>query len=240
MLPVLIVEDDHNSAELLKEMIKGLYDDIHILGIIDNVDEAIEFIHKHKPKILFLDINIDIRSGFEIIRKTNSDNYVTIVTTAYSEHAIEAIKNQAVDFILKPYEFEELRLAVEKARKALVIKDQLNNNTANPLEKISIHTNEGIMLLNKADITYIKAFSNYSDIKLNTGETIVASKVLSSFEEILRNDQFFRVHKSYLVNLKEIKKYQKGRGGNVTMNDNSIIPVSVSKKHELLEMLDIL
>lgn len=241
MIKALIIEDNRKSAELLKGYIDNLFSDIAIIGIASTVDEAVALIYDNKPSLVFLDINLQLESGFDVLKKTNNDDYEVIVTTAYSEYSLQAIKNSAIDYILKPYELEELKSAVNKARKQLDLKQLTRNNPSSQSvkldDRIFIPTLDGLIFVVIDEIVCIVADSCYSEFHMTNGVKIVSSKGLTVYEEILKNRLFLRVHKSYLINLKHIKKYQRGRGGAVTMANGKIIKVGESKKDELLKHL---
>ena len=241
MLKAIIIEDNRKSAELLQEYIKNLFCDVSITGIAKTVDEAADIIFKEKPNLVFLDINLQEESGFDILKRTNPDDYEVIVTTAYSEHSLQAIKNSAIDYILKPYDTEDLKKAVAKARKQIGLKqssrivDAAEHGKLD--DRIYVSTLDGLIFLKMDDIVCIEADSSYSEFHLLNGSKVVTSKRLSIYEEQLKNHLFIRVHKSYLINLKHIARYQRGRGGYLEMSNGMIIKVGESKKEELLKHL---
>ncbi|MGE0076752.1 MAG: LytR/AlgR family response regulator transcription factor [Bacteroidales bacterium] len=241
MIKALIIEDNKKSAELLKGYIINLFNDIEIVGIANTVDDAVTLIYENRPSLIFLDINLQLESGFDVLKKTNSEDYEVIVTTAYSEYSLQAIKNSAIDYILKPYDVEELKNAVGKARKQIELKqlsrDVSNNHSEKLEDRIFISTLDGLIFVIIDDIVCVAADSSYSEFYMVNGTKIVSSKGLSVYEEILKNRLFLRVHKSYLINLKQIKKYQRGRSGCLTMSNGMVIKVGDSKKDELLKYL---
>lgn len=239
MIRTLIVEDNKKSAELLKSFISNLFCDIEIVGIAATVDEAVSIIYNQKPSLVFLDINLQHESGFDVLKKTNTDEYVLIVTTAYSEYSLQAIKNSAIDYILKPYDIEELKVAVAKAKKQIELKQITDSTTI--IEKLNdrifISTLEGLIFIKIDEIVCVAADSSYSEFHLINGKKEISSKSLSVYEDILKDHLFIRVHKSYLINLKHIKKYQRGRGGYVCMANDMVVKVGESKKDELMKYL---
>ncbi len=239
MIKALIIEDVKKTAELLKAMLNKLFNDLEIVGIANNVKEGVNLIHQLKPEIVFLDINLNKEIGFDVLKQTNPENYEIIVTTAHSEHAIQSIKEAAIDFLLKPYGFEELRTAVKKALKKIDLKNQLKQKTniSNEINKLYVPTIEGLIFIDIAQIIFMRANEGYTEIKLLDNSRIVSSKRLIYYGEILSNKHFLRVHKSYIINLKFINKYQKGRRGCLTMVDNTIIPIAENKKSMLMNIL---
>lgn len=240
-LRTVIVEDEHKSAELLEQMLQNLYDNIEIVAIADNIEEAINYIHTEKPNIVFLDINVNSQNGFEVVRNTNSAEYELIITTAYSKYAIQAIKNSAIDFLLKPYDFKDLKEAIDKAVKQLSLKakQKQQNSVKESKKRLSVPTNEGFIIINLAEVSCIKANSNNTDFILTNGKSYKVMKSISDYDEMLSPQGFYRPHKSFIINIKHVVKYEKGRGGSLFMVDGSEIPVSKNKKMEILNILGI-
>jgi len=243
LLKALIIEDEPQSAFVLTEMLNNLYSDIEVLEVANTLDKGIKIIQNEKPNIIFLDINVGTDCGFEIIRKTNPKSYEIIVVTAHKDHAFQAIKNSAVDFILKPYDFDDIKIAVEKAINSLQLKASSNLFGAKgnkELNRLTVNTSEGIIFIDFESIIYVKADTSYSEFLLTDDKKIVSTKNISYYESGLLQNTFFRIHKSYIINLKQIKLFQKGRrSGSITMNNNETLPVARDKKKELIEILKI-
>lgn len=241
MIKTLIVEDNRKSAELLSSYISNLFTDMQVVGIASNVDDAVDLIYKEKPSIVFLDINLQQEIGFDVLKRTNAEEYEVIVTTAFSEYSLQAIKASAVDYILKPYDVEELKNAVKKAKNQLDLKrTQKGIQDIGTLDdRIFVSTLEGLIFLMIDDIVCVSADTSYSEFYIKDGKKVVSSKGLSNYEEILKPHLFLRVHKSYLVNLRHIVKYQRGRGGYLCLSNGMTVKVGESKKDELQKYLKI-
>jgi len=241
MIKTAIVEDNYKSAELLESHIANLFTDLKIVGLAETIDEALKLIYNEKPELIFLDINLNDECGFDILNKTNTDEYEFIITTAYSDYAIRAIKNSAIDFILKPYEVEELKSAVDKARKKIEFKrmsiDAPKTNSNKLIDRLFVSVSNELIVIKIDEIVFVEGDSSYSEFHMINGTKIVSSKRLAIYEDHLKNHLFVRVHKSYLVNLNYIKKYQRGRGGYLCMSNGKSIKVSENKKEELLKYL---
>jgi two-component system LytT family response regulator len=239
MIKTLIVEDNKKSAELLVSYISNLFCDLDVIGVAKNVEEAVSLIYREKPSIVFLDINLQEESGFDVLKQTNSDEYEVIITTAYSEYSLQAIKASAVDYILKPYDVEELKGAVKKAKNQLELKNGKRDQPDSQIldDRVFISTLDGLIFLLIDDIVCISADSSYSEFHTVEGKKVVSSKSLSVYEDLLRSKLFVRVHKSSLVNLKHVKKYHRGRGGYLIMSNGMSVNVGESKKDELLRYL---
>jgi two-component system, LytTR family, response regulator len=241
MIKTIIIEDNYKSSELLESHIANLFNDLKVVGCAENIDDALKLIYNEKPDLIFLDINLNTECGFDILNKTNTDEFEIIITTSYSDYAIQAIKNSAIDFILKPYEIEELKSAVNKAKKKIALKRSVLNvtNTINDklIDRIFISTINELIFIKIDEIIFVEGDSSYSEFNMIDGSKVVSSKRLAIYEELLKNHLFVRVHKSYLVNLKYIKKYQRGRGGYLSMTNGKSIKVSENKKEELMKFL---
>ncbi len=234
MITALIVDDEIPAQESLSKLLQRFCKNVEIIGIASSVDEAVELCLEKRPQLLFLDIQMPSGSGFDILEKTTFIEKQVIFTTAYSNHAIEAIKANAVDYLLKPIEIQELVKAVEKAIKNSQKNSQPTEERS--LDKIAIPTLEGTYFYNKSEIIRAEADSNYTELHLVNGKKIVSSKTLKEIEISLAKTTFIRVHKSHLININFIKKYIKGDGGIIVLNDDSMIPVSRSHKDELTKL----
>lgn len=234
MITAIIVDDEIPAQESLTKLLQRFCKNVEIIGIASSVDKAVELCLEKRPELLFLDIQMPTGSGFDILEKTTFIEKQVIFTTAYSNHAIEAIKANAIDYLLKPIEIQELVKAVEKAIK----NNQKNSQPTEErsLDKIAIPTLDGTYFYNKSEIIRAEADSNYTELHLVTGKKIVSSKTLKEIEISLAKSSFIRVHKSHLININFIKKYIKGDGGMLILNDDSMIPVSRSNKDELLKL----
>jgi two-component system LytT family response regulator len=207
--------------------------------------EALSLIKKHKPQLIFLDIEMPRMNGFEMLNELKEKNFHIIFTTAYDQYAIKAIKYAAFDYLLKPVDIEELKSAIERISNGLPLQtnkqaELLQQNIQHPkkqLNKLAIPTLEGLLFFDINDIIQLEANSNYTIIHFSGKEKITASKTLKDFEDILPTDTFFRTHHSHLINLNYIKKYIKGDGGQIEMQNGNYVDVSRRKKEEFLKAI---
>jgi len=174
-----------------------------------------------------------------LLEKVGDINFETIFVTAYNHYAIEALNAHASYYLMKPISIDELIKAVDYVTEIKTKEDALQDEvlvakTSGLEGKITIPQQSGFEILNTSDILYCKADDNYTEIYLNTNKRLLVSKTLKYFEEVLGKSSFARVHKSYLVNVNEIVKYKKGKGGSVVLSNEKEIMVSASKKSELL------
>lgn len=234
MFTAIIVDDEELGAETLNIMVQKYCPEIKILGIANDVQDAIEMIYDLNPNILFLDIDLPSGTGFDILSKTSNISKEVIFTTAHSEHAIKAIKENACDYLLKPILVSDLVDAFSKLKKKF---DDKVQSTTNLIEKkIPISSTDGINFYDASEIIRAEASSNYTIVFLNDGRQIISSKTLKIIESQLPS-YFIRIHSSHVVNTNYITKYLKGDGGFIKLNDDKLIPVSRSFKEILLKRL---
>lgn len=239
------MDDETNSAEALEYLVKSYCPKIEILAIANSINEAREAIEKHSPDFIFLDIEMQGGSGFDLLKNFRNRNFDVIFTTAYQSYAIDALREGAIDYLLKPIDKDELTVAVERVRerrekdlnpKLDRVISLLSGNTA-AKQKLTISTLEGITFIDTHQLIYLQSDSNYTIFYLSDGRKIVASRTLKEFENQLDSSLFLRVHSSFIVNLNFVERYNKGDGGSLTMKNGSIIEVSRRKKSEVLQRL---
>ncbi|MDI9310700.1 MAG: LytTR family DNA-binding domain-containing protein [Limnohabitans sp.] len=252
MIKAVIVDDEIAGAEVLEYLVKQYCPDIEIISIQHSVDSAIDTIKKVQPDLVFLDIEMPTGTGFDVIKNTSELNYVTIFITAYENYAIKAFKTNALDYLLKPIDIEELVNAVEKVRKKInnskssisndleeVIINSLNKNN-NSNKRLAVSTFDGVIMLDTNDVIYLEADSNYTNVYMKDNKKMLISKTLKYFEDSLPNSSFFRVHKTFIINISAIVKYLNSDGGYIILSNNAKIPISRSKKNELMQKLNVL
>jgi two-component system LytT family response regulator len=245
-MKVLIVEDEIHAAERLKKLLLAIDPGIQILAACDSVESSVKWLKSNpSPDLIFMDIEIADGRSFEIFKNETVTSPVIFITS-YNEFAIKAIKLNALDYLLKPIDKNELKEAVQKAQKVLKSGEQYDyqhiyNTIANGEKprKLAITDLNGARFIDIDKIVRLKADSNYTHIILTTGEGITSSKTLKDYEEMLTQAGFFRVHNTHIINLSHVEKYVKGIGGTVIMSDGASIDVSRQKKKELLEALSL-
>jgi two-component system LytT family response regulator len=247
MLNAIIIDDEASGVESLQILLGKYCPSVNVAGVATSGDEAQKKIQELKPDLIFLDIEMPYGSGFDLLKKISKITFDIIFTTAYDRYAIKAIKHNAIDYLLKPIDPDELIQAVKKSEERKE-KGTIEFSSADLIEalgkskrtqKLSIKTMDGIVFVNPADIIRLKADSNYTEIFLVNSKKIMASKTLKEFEKALAGMNFFRIHNSHLINLEHVEKYVRGEGGCVTMTDASSLEVSRNKKNELLSLLSL-
>ncbi|MEO7049459.1 MAG: LytTR family DNA-binding domain-containing protein [Ferruginibacter sp.] len=246
MIRTIIIEDEPVSQEMLTLMLKRHSDAISIIDTCSNPTDGIESIAKHQPDLVFLDIQMPKMNGFEMLKKIGTINFEVIFTTAYDQYAINAIKVSALDYLLKPVDGEDLTTAIEKCKERLQQKqpqqkfEHLFNNLTNknPLDKtIALGASDGISFVKMSDILRVEANGRYAKFHLLDKQTILVSKTLGDFEEILAANQFFRVHDSAIINLNHVKKYTRGDGGTVLLSDGTELDVARRRKDDFMKLI---
>lgn len=236
----IIVEDEETSREILKNYLKKYCPNVSVLGEASNVNEALELIKQQgQLDLVFLDVEMPYGNAFDLLDKVGNRTFETVFVTAYNHYAIDALNAHASYYLMKPISIDELIKAVDYVVEIRTKEDALQNQVLVPKTKsvngkITIPQQDGFEVLNTNDILYCKADDNYTEIYLNNNKKKLVSKTLKYFEEALIDSNFARVHKSFLVNVCEIVKYKKGKGGSVQLSNGKEIIVSASKKSELL------
>jgi two-component system LytT family response regulator len=253
-LRAVIIDDETNAREALTNLIRIVSPDLQICGQAKNADEGISVIRSERPNLIFLDIQMPGKTGFDLLSSFDNVDFGVVFTTAYQEYAIRAFRFSAIDYLLKPIDPDELLSAVAKfkttvrsinqeqlkilheqldpARGARLIERKRNDN-----QRIALPTAEGIHFVQMTEIIQCESLGSYTKFHLVKGPSIVVSRLLKEYEEILDNYYFFRVHQSNIINLEHIKRYVKGDGGQVWMSDNTEIEVSRRRKDEFLALL---
>jgi len=247
MTTAIIIDDELNASEFLSKLIKRYFSKkIIVVDRCSSIKEAIKAINYHKPELVFLDIQMPEENGFELFKYFDTINFQVIFTTAYKNFAIDAIRYSALDYLLKPINYIDLLSALrrfEKRKKLLDQKDKFellleNLSTDNSsFNKIALPTQTGYELIKLNSILYCKSDSNYCIVYCVDGKEYLISKTLKYVEELIIEDYFIRTHKSYLVNLNYVVKYDKGDELKITLSNGEQVPVSVRKKEQFLHAI---
>lgn len=242
--PVIIVDDEKKGAESLSMLISEYCPDLLVRALAYSIEDAVRAIKQLKPLIVFLDIEMPVGNGFEIVNKTSDQHYEIIFTTAHRQYALEALKVQAVDYLLKPIDINELVIAVNKTVLRLNSTEKpdlqalqiINGKNTVLQRKLSVPGNDGFIVLDMDSIMRAEADSNYTHLFCSDKNKITATRTLKEFEALLDPDMFFRTHQSHIININKVERYVKGDGGYVILNDGTSIPISRSKKVTFLAL----
>jgi two-component system, LytTR family, response regulator len=244
-LNAILIDDELNSLQNLQQKLIEFCPSIHIITVTQKPEDAILLIQKHKPDVIFLDIEMPRMNGFRMLDEVGELNFEIIFTTAYNHYAVDAIRMSAFDYLMKPIAIKDLQNAVDRLvkQKQLFTKDKLGvlknvlQNTKSQEEKIVIPTSDGMEFIAIHTILHIESSSNYSKIYFVDGKNILVTKLLKDFEEILLPYRFYRIHNSHLINLKYIEKYIKLEGGQVRLTDGTVLDIARRKKDEFLKLI---
>jgi two-component system LytT family response regulator len=245
MITALIIDDETKGRLALRQKLESYCPNVAIVAEAPDGFEAIHLIETYQPQLIFLDIEMPRMNGFEMLNTIKEKNFHIIFTTAYDQYAIKAIRYAAFDYLLKPIDIDELKTAVAKiasqeikqTNKQVELLQQNIGQSRKTWNKLAIPTLEGLMFYDINDIINLEANSNYSNIYFINKPKVVASKTLKDFEELLPPDIFFRIHHSYLINLNYIKRYIKGDGGQIELQNGKYVDVSRRKKEEFLKAI---
>ena len=244
MIKAIIIDDEMHCRKTLAILLKEYCPEVQVVDQCSDADEGLKSIAKFNPDIVFLDIEMPGMNGFDMLEKLSEITFSVIFTTGYDQYAIKAFRFYALDYLLKPIEPKELINAVHKAQvpKKAPAADQFQmllnklNKREEVFPKIPVPTSDGFELLLVDDVLFCEARDNYTYFYLKNKKKIIACRMLKEVEEQLSDFHFFvRVHNSYIVNIKEIKKYVRGEGGYVIMSDDASVNVARSRKEELLK-----
>ncbi len=250
MIKALLIDDDHHLRTGLKALLDRYTKDIAIIGEAESVKKGISAIEKLQPQVIFLDIHLSDGTGFDILERLAKNNgkinaHIVFIT-AHEQYAVKAFKFSALDYLLKPVDFEELQNTIAKIKDATgktnsfehidLLLENIRKKVDN-FKRIALSTNDGIHLFDVADIIRCEAKINYTQFFIKNHKPVLISRTLKEYEELLTEHGFERVHQSHLINLSYLKSYIKNDGGYVIMADNSSIPIAQSKKEKLQELI---
>ncbi|QKJ31664.1 response regulator transcription factor [Mucilaginibacter mali] len=231
----VIIDDEPNNISNLQAILQAHCNGINVAATAMDADEGIAAIIRHQPGLVFLDIQMPGKSGFEVLKTFHQPAFEVIFITAYDQYGIQAIKFSALDYLLKPINITELKLAIEKARQRIIAKDKdrkLENLLAymqrgqREVPKIALPTLQEIRYVKVDEITRCEASDNYTTFCTAAGERILVCKTLKEFAELLQPHGFVRAHQSHLVNMQFVKSLLKEDGGTLLMKDGVKVPIS--------------
>lgn len=243
-MKTIIIEDEEQAVSALLAEINRNCPDLEIVGTAGKIQDAITLIENTNPELVFLDIQLTDGLGFEILKHFDKSSFQVIFTTAYSQYAINAIKFNALDYLLKPISGTDLKEAVSKIKSKSKNDIQIqienfikNQSLQNQNKKIALQTTQGIFIHEIQTILKCTSEGNYTHVHFTDGKKVLISKPLKDFEDMLCSYGFERIHNSHIINLNHLCSYIFKDGGYVIMSDKSTLPVSKRKKASLMEFL---
>jgi two-component system LytT family response regulator len=246
MINALLVDDEQMAINALKGLLEEQFPEINIIGECNNVPEAVRFIQKNQPHVVFLDVEMPEYNGFDLLDFFRADelNFQIIFVTAYSQYSLQAFEISAVDYLLKPVRAEHLARAIKKIKTQdksesnlsyVTLKENLQEEKEGN-QKIILHTTESVFILKLADIYYLEAQGSYTKFVTQTHKDLLISKKISDFSYLEQSPLFFRSHRSYIVNLRRLLRIDK-RESMLDIENGQSIYLAQDKKKMLLEKL---
>ncbi|MCD4723680.1 MAG: LytTR family DNA-binding domain-containing protein [Bacteroidales bacterium] len=245
MIKAIIVADGSGLMDNILGALKTCCPHLEIAGFTNGIKSGVAAINKYEPDLVLLDTRLSDGSGFDLVRHFDKPDFKIIFISSSIDYAVKAIKFNAIDYIIKPIDEEELTLAVNKAVEIIRFEESLHQkalgesiNNLNKIQRLVLKASDQVHVVNIADIIRIEADSNYSTFHMLDGRQILISKALKEYEESLLEHGFHRIHKSHLFNINKMSHLDKVDGGYVIMVDGSRVPVSSRKKDMLLELFN--
>ncbi|MEP6712258.1 MAG: LytTR family DNA-binding domain-containing protein [Ferruginibacter sp.] len=243
MLKAIIIDDEPDNVKLLALQLKMYCPQVQVLAECTESEEGYSKIKELQPDLVFLDIEMPIINGFQLLEKIGNINFSLVFVTAYDQFAVKAFRFSALDYLLKPIDGKDLKAAVEKAENRLwpqtqqlnLLKQQLQNGDKVLPDKIALPYQNGVTFAEIKNVVYCESDNNYTRIHTVDGNQYMVAKTLGDIQEVLEERNFLRVHRQYLINLNHIKKYVRGEGNYVILSNNQSIPVARNQKDKLIE-----
>lgn len=240
MIKSIIVDDEKLSRNTLKKLLELHCPEVEVIAECEDASSVAVQIDLLKPDLVFLDVAMPGKNGIELLKEYDEINFEVIFVTAHDKYVLQAIRFAAVDYLSKPVEEQQLVTAVANARKRISSKSANQNmeiflhnmqQKANQQEmQLCVPSIKGFQVIRINDIIYCEADNTYTNIYLSNSQKLMASRPLIDYETILQDSSFIRIHKSYLINMKHLKEYQKGEGGIAIMSNGKQLDVSRRKK----------
>lgn len=243
MITTAIIDDEPKNIKVMKNMLNDFCPQVQVIGEANNSTDGKELIQQKKPELVFLDIEMPYGNGFDLLNALMPIDFEVVFVTAFDKYTLQALKYSALDYLLKPVNIDELKTAVKNAE-ARIKKNSVNQQLSvllenfkkqdSTLKKIAVPTGEGFDFILIEDIVRCEAQGAYTRIYVKDSKKLLVSKPLKDYENLLPGNIFLRVHNSHLVNLNYIKRYNRGRGGYLEMDDGTTLEVATRRKDEFL------
>ncbi len=249
MIRAIHIEDEPRNIELLETLVNTNCPEVRLEGHASNIKDALVLISNKKPQLVYLDIELNQGNAFELLEKIKelgTFDFTVIFITAFNNYAVKAFRYNAVDYLLKPISIEELKEATSRAVEKIK-KIQGNENILDAIKQLKINTGQqkvgfpvshGVLFVHADEIVRCEAKGAYTCIYLSNGKNILTQKNLKQIERLLPEPGFLRVHNSWTINTRYLKKYYRGKNSYMEMEDGSTIPVSLRKKGNFLDLLN--
>lgn len=247
MIKAVIIDDEPKAIQSLSWELSNFEEDVTVVAKFTEPEKALDYLSKNEIDCLFLDIEMPTMDGFQLLERLEKKDFAVVITTAYNEYAIKALKNKAIDYLLKPIDTDDLEDTLSRVK---TYHERLNDSDSSKKfeeilvsfnekfnrRRITINTDGKLIFLDHLEILFVESDGNYCSIHTTNEKKIVITKKLKEVNELLPNDHFFRIHNSFVINLDKVKEFLK-TDGYVVLENNHKIPVSRQKKSEFLEKL---
>lgn len=243
MLKAIIIDDEPDCVRLLALQLKMYCPQVQVVAECTESEEGLIKIKELQPDMVFLDIEMPVMNGFQLLEKTGPIHFSLVFVTAYDKFAVKAFRFSALDYLLKPIDGKDLKAAVEKAeqrrwpekQQLSLLKQQLQSDAKTFPDKIALPYQNGVTFAEVKQIIYCESDNNYTRFFMVDGHQHTVAKTLGDIQEVLEERNFLRVHRQYLVNLDHIKKYVRGEGNYLILSNDQHIPVARNQKERLIE-----
>lgn len=240
---VIIIDDEQEAIRCIKQLLNIFCPQVSICGTANNINESISIIKNQKPDLVIVDVELQNENGFSLLEKFPERDFQVVFMALNESYALQALRLNALDYLLKPIDPDLLVNCIGKAKKIVKEKlypdyEHLLKKKAKPLDRLGISTCTGVKYIDLQNILYLRSHDNYTEVFIEKCKSVLVSKPLKSFEKILKNTSFSRVHQSFLVNINKVIEVQKMGGGFLILRDNIKIPISRSKKENIKKRLE--
>jgi len=245
MLRTVVIDAEEHPRKILSKLLQKNCPDVEILALCSTTAEAEEAIYKHRPNLIFLDVEMPVATGLDLIMHLKESSFEIIFTTVFEKYAIQAMRFSALDFLVKPFVSDDVLMSVRRIDYKITRQQQReqigallhNMNYLNADKKITLPTLTGLEFVALGNIIRCESDNTYTIFYLADKTRIVVSKSIGEYEAMLTDYHFFRIHQSHLINLRYVRSYKRGNGGTITMEDNSVVDVSRRRKEQLISRL---
>ena len=243
MIKTILIDDEPDARAALRSLLGRLPDAPAVVGEADTIERALDLIGTEQPDLIFLDVQLEAeRTGFDLLARLPDLTAEVIFVTAYNEYAVRAFQMAAFGYLLKPVQLDELKEVVERFRQQHHLRTGdaprtqvlLDNRRDGAVQKLVVSNVNGFRVLTLDEIVYLRGEVNYTRFFLESGEKIMVSKTLRDYEKILTDFGYFRVHQSYLINLRHVVEYRRGEGGTVVLSNGNEVDVSRRRKKDFV------
>jgi two-component system, LytTR family, response regulator len=238
-MKALIIDDEKHARENLLGLLEKHCPIVDVIGLGTGVSEGLNLIETFKPELVFLDVEMQDGTGFDLLRSLKNISFKVIFVTAHNHFALQAIKWSALDFLQKPVDIDELKVAVDRYKKTSLQADQIDLllQEKPKREKIALPTSDGLIFLKVKEIVRLEADGCYTHFHTNNKQSVIVSRTMKEYIEMLDDKVFFRVHKSHYINLDYLQKYNNRDGGTAILENGDHIPISRNAKDDFVKRI---